>query len=98
MHGDFAATRRLLVVTYRRYLEADRALVRALSEMRAYFPPDRMPWRHTIGAPGSPIRRLHADRDRALLRLQAAHDALMATRAAIAPVPPRRGTVLLLPR
>ena len=73
MQEELKAYHRLLVVTYRRYLLADLLLASAIDDMRAFFPPERKPSRGTIGAPGSRIRRLHDDRDRALHRLQSAH-------------------------
>ncbi len=81
MHRELAAYQRLLAIAYRRYLDADRALASRLNYMRAVFPPDSMPYCGTIGAPGSPVRRLHEDRDRALLMLHAAREKFNAARA-----------------
>lgn len=81
MNRELAAYQRLLVFAYRRYLEADHALASRLSDMRTFFPPDSMPYRGTIGAPGSRIRRLYEDRDRALQRLHAARAKFNAARA-----------------
>ena len=66
MHRDLEAYHRVLAAAYRRYLEADRALVSKMREMRAVFPPGSVPRRGTLGAPGSPIRRLREERDQAL--------------------------------
>ena len=73
MHQSVAAHYRLLVVAYRRYLDADRRLALALGEMEAFFPARQIPRRGTIGAPGSRIRRLCDARDQALLRLQSCY-------------------------
>ena len=73
MHRELVAHHRLLAIAYRRYLDADLRLVEALNEMQSFFPVNRMPCRGTVGAPRSPIRRLHEERDRALLRLQSAY-------------------------
>lgn len=96
MHRELAAYQRLLIIAYRRYLEAEHALASSLSDMRAFFPPDCMPYRGTIGAPGSPIRRLHEDRDRALLRLNAAREEFNAARARLDQRNVRPATVLFL--
>ncbi|KPQ05710.1 MAG: hypothetical protein HLUCCA12_13870 [Rhodobacteraceae bacterium HLUCCA12] len=96
MHRELAAYQRLLIITYRRYLEADRALASRLDALRAVFPPDRKPHRGTIGAPDSPIRRLCENRDRALLRLHAARAEFEAARARIAQRHARPTNVLFL--
>lgn len=96
MHRELAAYQRLLVIAYRRYLEADRALASRLSDMRAVFPPHSVPYRGTIGAPGSPIRRLYEDRDHALLRLHAAREKFNAARARIHRRPARSTKILFL--
>jgi hypothetical protein len=81
MHRELAAYQRLLITSYRRYLEAEHALSSGLSDMRALFPPDCTPYRGTIGAPGSRVRRLYEYRDRALLRLHTAREEFKAARA-----------------
>jgi len=72
MHTDLATNRRVLIVMYQRYLEADRTWNIALSEIRMWFPTESRPNRATIGSPGSPIRRLHEQRERAMFQLEAA--------------------------
>jgi hypothetical protein len=76
MQGHLQAHRRLLIVAYRRYLAADRALQIARSAAVSWFPV--APSRNTmpIGDPGSRIRRLYEHRDRALARLTLARQAL----------------------
>ncbi len=81
MHRELAAYRRFLAIAYRQYLEADQALASRLGDMRAFFPADCMPYRGTIGAPGSPVRRLYENRDRALMRLSAARKEFNAAKA-----------------
>ncbi|WP_372611594.1 hypothetical protein [Aquicoccus sp.] len=96
MHRELAAYQRLLIVAYRRYLEADHALASKLDDMRAVFPPERIPYRGTIGAPGSPVRRLYEDRDRALLSLHSAREKLDAARARICQRQARPTKILFL--
>ncbi|GAB4258436.1 MAG: hypothetical protein Kow0013_00250 [Pararhodobacter sp.] len=86
MRDDLAAYHRLVSVTYHRYLEADRSLAEALDAMRQVFPADVMPYRGTLGAPRSRIRRLRDERDRALGRLETS---LAQLRAARSRRPPR---------
>lgn len=76
MESQLEAHRRVLVVAYRRYLAADRALETARSTALRWFP--EAPARSTvlIGDPGSRIRRLHERRDRALAHLELARQAL----------------------
>lgn len=73
MHPDLVTRRRGLMVTYERYLAADRAWNMALRDMKLWFPAASRPRHSTIGNPGSPIRRLYEKRERALLQLEAAH-------------------------
>jgi hypothetical protein len=72
MHTDLVVRRRALLVTYRRYLEADRAWDMAIRDVKSWFPPGNRPGPSTIGNPGSPIRRLYERRERALHQLKAA--------------------------
>lgn len=83
MQEELAAYHRLLLIAYRRYVDADLELALAVSDMRNFFPADRMPHRGTIGAPDSPIRQLHEKRDRALLRLQSSYEKFRAARARV---------------
>jgi hypothetical protein len=72
MHADIATRRRLLLLTYQRYLAADRVWDLALREMKTWFPTASQPGPSTIGNPGSPIRRLYRQRERAMLQLETA--------------------------
>ena len=72
MHKDLEIRRAVLVTTYRRYLEADRAWTVALRETRAWFPAQSRPNRAAIGNPDSPVRRLYERRQRALEQLEIA--------------------------
>lgn len=76
MKDHLEVQRRVLLVAYRRFLAADDALRSAGAAALSWFP--ERPPRSTmlIGDPGSPIRRLHDRRDRALARLMLARQAL----------------------
>ncbi|APZ52862.1 hypothetical protein [Salipiger abyssi] len=76
MQSELKTRRRLLRLTYRRYLEADRAWTLALGEMTRWFPASARPYRASMGNPGSRIRQLYENRARAILQLQAARDKL----------------------
>lgn len=84
MDADLATRRRVLLVTYRRYLDADRAWNIALREMKTWFPKARQPCPLTIGNPGSPIRRLYEQRERAMRQLEAARLKLEVARQRLA--------------
>jgi hypothetical protein len=73
MTPDLEPRRRALAVFYRRYLVADRALRLAQGEALSWFPRGSRPSVPPIGDPGSPVRRLHDRRDRALQLLVVAH-------------------------
>lgn len=96
MQSALIIRRRLLQVTYLRYVEADRALALALQNMRSRFPPSSLPHRGTIGEPGSQIRRLHERRDRAILQLQVARTKLEIAKARLDARRSRPMAVLLL--
>lgn len=76
MESELETRRRLLRVTYWRYIEADRAWTVALGEMKRWFPASARPYRASMGNPGSRIRQLYEDRARAILQLQAAREKL----------------------
>ncbi|MDW4498473.1 hypothetical protein R5H30_10815 [Sulfitobacter sp. D35] len=84
MHTDLEKRRRVLVTTYRRYLDADRAWSVAQSEVKAWFPEMTMAHRVTIGDPGSKVRRLYDARSRAMLQFQTARTKLEAARLRLA--------------
>lgn len=73
MHPDLVTRRRSLMVTYERYLAADRAWATAVRHMQLWFPAASRSRHSPIGNPGSPIRRLYEKRERALLQLETAH-------------------------
>lgn len=73
MHADLATRRRVLIVMYQRYLEADQSWNLALRDMRTWFPTERQPSMARMGDPGSPTRRLYEQRKRAMFQLAAAH-------------------------
>lgn len=72
MHADLVTRRRVLMLTYRRYMDSDRAWTMALEEMKGWFPLASRPGPWIIGNPGSPIRRLYERRKKALLQMQVA--------------------------
>ena len=84
MHADLVTRRRVLMLTYRRYLQADRAWTVALDAIKGWYPAASRPGAWVIGNPGSPIRRLHERRERALLQLEAARLKLDAARQRLA--------------
>ena len=73
MRTELTTRRRVLRLTYGRYVEADRAWRRAIDEMRLWFPPSGRPNRDAMGNPGSEMRRLYETRARALVLFEAAH-------------------------
>ena len=83
MNSDLICRRRLLQLTYMRYVQADSDWAKARSEARSWFPEDSRPPRTIIGDPGSRLRRLHERRARALNQLAAARASLAEARRAI---------------
>ena len=73
MHTYLVTRRRVLLVNYQRYLEADRAWDTALHEVKTWFPSNCQPSLLVIGNPGSKIRKIYEQRERALMQLEAAH-------------------------
>ena len=84
MHADLATRRRVLQLTYHRYLAADRSLEMALREMRAWFPDQVQPSIAIIGNPGSTIRRLVDQRERTVAQLEVARQKLEVARQRLA--------------
>ncbi|WP_138933449.1 hypothetical protein [Roseovarius arcticus] len=84
MHADLETRRRVLIVMYQRYSEADRRWNLALREMSAWFPTEQQPTRSRMGDPGSPIRRLYEQRKRAMVQLEAARKKLDVARQRLA--------------
>lgn len=80
MHSDLATRRRVLLLTYHRYIAAEQAWVDAQRELKTWFPPTAQPRLSRIGNPGSVIRRLYDQRERAILQLQVARAKLEVAR------------------
>ena len=72
MHPDLAVRRRAVFVVYRRFLEADQAWHDACVQMNAWFPPSVRTRAAAIGHPGSRIRQLYNQRERAIAQLEVA--------------------------
>ena len=84
MHADLETRRRVLLLTYQRYLKADRAWNIAQRDVRTWFPKASRRGMATIGNPGSIVRRLYDQRERARLQLDIAHLKLEAARQRLA--------------
>lgn len=79
MHTDLATRRRVLLLIYQRYTAAEQAWSVAQRETKAWFPQShRSP--AIIGDPGSPIRHLYDQRERAILQLEVARLKLQVAR------------------
>jgi hypothetical protein len=72
MDSDLAVRRRAVAILYRRYLDAERAWNEAVREAASWFPAPSRPRPGAIGAPRSPLRRLHERRERAVAQLEVA--------------------------
>ncbi|MEO1676588.1 MAG: hypothetical protein AAFU80_00355 [Pseudomonadota bacterium] len=72
MNTEFALRRRLLVVAQTRYAQADAAWAAAAEAALSWFPAESRPAVPPIGDPGSALRRLWEERERALRRFAAA--------------------------
>ena len=84
MHADLSTRRRVLQVIYLRYQKADQALKIATEEMKTWFPNASQTKSSTIGNPGSPIRRLYEQREKAVHKLSVAHLKLNVARKRLA--------------
>jgi hypothetical protein len=84
MHAELTTRRRVLLLTYRRYLEADRAWEMALEEVNRWLPATHSHAIFSIGNPGSPVRQLYLRRERALHHLEVAHLKLETARQRLA--------------
>ena len=81
MHSDLLVRRRVLVVSYRRYLDADREWISAVRDAASWFPAEERSTLPMLGDPGSRVRRLYEIRERALQRLLAAREKLQRARS-----------------
>jgi hypothetical protein len=79
MHADLAARRRVLLLIYQRYNAAEQAWSVAQRETKTWFP-QRHHSPAIIGDPGSPIRQLYDQRDRAIQQLEVARLKLLVAR------------------
>lgn len=79
MHADLAMRHRVLLLIFHRYNAAEQAWSVAQQETKAWFPT-----RHNksalIGDPGSRIRHLYDQRERAILQLEVARLKLQVAR------------------
>lgn len=80
MHPYLVSRRRLLVMASRTYREADDAWRAGLRQAAQFVPEAAERPHHTIGNPGSRIRRLYEDRERALDRLANARQKMAVAR------------------
>lgn len=70
MDIELVTRRRVLLTSYRRYLEVDREWDVALRNLHLWFPDESRTGVLAVGDPGSPVRRLYARRQRALHQLE----------------------------
>jgi len=94
MDRDIDQNRRLLAMTYRRYIEADLGWVRARRAARAWFPEESQPYRWTMGSPQSRLRQIYEQRERALVQLAAARQKFLRAKARMEKRP---RVILILP-
>ncbi|MCW3784575.1 hypothetical protein [Defluviimonas salinarum] len=83
MHPDLGVQRKVLVKSYRRYLDADHDWTMAVEQSLSWVQPRDRPQVSGLGEPGSRVRRLYEARERALQRLVAARDKLERARRRI---------------
>ncbi|TCL07973.1 hypothetical protein BXY66_0004 [Shimia isoporae] len=84
MHPDLKTRHRLFVQASQSYAVADRAWRIGLRNARSLVPIAVSSKVSTLGAPGSRIRKLYEDREKALQRFQVAHVKFDIARARIA--------------
>ena len=70
MHTNLEVRRRALVRAYNQYLLAERNWVNAMEDVRSLCSREFRSQTTLVGNPGSPIRRLHEQRQKALQRLK----------------------------
>lgn len=99
MQAELQTRRRVLSVTYQRYLDADRRWQAALGETRRWFPLADRPQGAMIGDPGSRMRRAYEGRARALAQFEVARAKFETARRRLAERSVRRAPrVLMLTR
>ncbi|MCA0930686.1 hypothetical protein [Ruegeria profundi] len=96
MHTDLATRRRALLRAYISYLEAERRWETALENARLWYPATNRSRVSFVGNPGSPVRRLHDQRQRALERLKASRLKLAVAKRRLSQKPAKPRTVLRL--
>ena len=84
MHPDLGVQHRVLIRSYRFYLDADRDWTAALEEAKSWYPVGQRKTSCFLGDPGSRIRRLYEARERALNRLLLAREKLESARMRLA--------------
>lgn len=84
MYANLETRRRVLLLTYQRYLDADRTWSLAQREVRTWFPKASQRGLTAIGNPGSIVRRLYDKRERARLQLDIAYLKLEAAKQRLA--------------
>ncbi|WP_108258156.1 hypothetical protein [Mangrovicoccus ximenensis] len=84
MQPELATRRRVLVVTYERYIEADREWTEALGEVQRWFPAGERPNAEAMGEPGSRMRQIYESRMHALLQFEAAREKFHTARRRLA--------------
>ena len=67
---ELRTRRRAVALAYRRYVEADHAWNRSTQKAMSWFPDARQGHVAIIGHPGSKVRRLYNQRERAMLQLE----------------------------
>ncbi len=72
MPAQHRARRRAVFLTYKRYVEADRAWNAAVQEASRWIPGQETTHLAILGNPGSQVRNLYAERERTMLRLNVA--------------------------
>ncbi len=84
MQPELATRRRVLVITYERYIEADREWTEAICEVQRWFPADGRPYVEAMGEPGSRMRHIYETRMRALRQFEAAREKFHTARRRLA--------------
>ena len=69
---ELRTRRRAVALAYRRYVEADYAWNSSTQSAMSWFPDARQGHVAVIGNPGSKVRRLYRQRERAMLQLETA--------------------------